>query len=58
MRNQVADLEQRERRCEKLLKTERYNQKTIQIVCESFWEREEFVQRLRRRSYERKVSPV
>ncbi|KAK6028312.1 hypothetical protein OSTOST_05643 [Ostertagia ostertagi] len=59
LRNQVTDLEQRvvdlERRCEKLLKTERYNQKTIQIVCESFWEREEFVQRLRRRSYERKI---
>ncbi|EYC29876.1 hypothetical protein Y032_0005g2313 [Ancylostoma ceylanicum] len=40
--------------CEKLEKTERYNQKTIQIVCESFWEREEFVQRLKRRNSERK----
>ncbi|KAL6726652.1 hypothetical protein Aduo_008601 [Ancylostoma duodenale] len=40
--------------CEKLEKTERYNQKTIQIVCESFWEREEFVQRLKRRNSERR----
>ncbi|KAK6050480.1 hypothetical protein COOONC_12016 [Cooperia oncophora] len=58
LRSQVTDLEQKvaelERRCERLAKTERYNQKTIQIVCESFWEREEFVQRLRHRSYERK----
>lgn len=46
------------RKCERLEKTERYNQKTIQIVCESFWEREEFVQRLRHRSYERKASTV
>ncbi|VDO40974.1 unnamed protein product [Haemonchus placei] len=58
LKGQVTHLEQKvldlERRCEKLTRTERYNQKTIQIVCESFWEREEFVERLRRRSYERK----
>lgn len=58
LRNEIGDLEQRivelSRKCERLEKTERYNQKTIQIVCESFWEREEFVQRLRHRSYERK----
>nr|CDJ84232.1 hypothetical protein LOC557772 [Haemonchus contortus] len=58
LKGQVTQLEQKvldlERRCEKLTRTERYNQKTIQIVCESFWEREEFVERLRRRSYERK----
>ncbi|KAE9416049.1 hypothetical protein Angca_001409, partial [Angiostrongylus cantonensis] len=49
--NLAAELE---RRCAKLSKTEKYNQKTIQIVCESFWEREEFLQRLKQRSYERK----
>ncbi|KAK5966364.1 hypothetical protein GCK32_003023 [Trichostrongylus colubriformis] len=58
LKGRIADLDQKvidlERQCEKLLKTERYNQKTIQLVCESFWEREEFVNRLRRRSYERR----
>uniref|UniRef100_A0A158P6W1 Girdin n=1 Tax=Angiostrongylus cantonensis TaxID=6313 RepID=A0A158P6W1_ANGCA len=58
LKTQIADFERKtaelERRCAKLSKTEKYNQKTIQIVCESFWEREEFLQRLKQRSYERK----
>ncbi|KAJ1365923.1 hypothetical protein KIN20_026402 [Parelaphostrongylus tenuis] len=51
LKAQIAELEKKidelERRCAKLTKTEKYNQKTIQIVCESFWEREEFLQRLK-----------
>ncbi|WKY02241.1 hypothetical protein Q1695_015897 [Nippostrongylus brasiliensis] len=58
LRSQITGLESRvaelQRQCEKLTKTEAYNQETIAMVCKSFWEREDFVQRLKRRSYERK----
>ncbi|KAK6743552.1 hypothetical protein RB195_010680 [Necator americanus] len=40
--------------CKRLEKNEKYNQKTIQMVCQCFWEREEYVKRLRTRSSERR----